>query len=354
MMASQCQRWFLMAAALLLASTSIAMSSTATGSRDLSFREGPYWVTITIPESRDTFRNRVISESGRFQFPGRRLIADIAFTPPGGGPPYTAVALYVYDRYKGNDESVTSPLNPTLQEFVVAYNARNARFHPSLDFPQLQAGNVSTLRLGHRNWFKFNKWNLEAGSFQYVTMIDDEKMLVLDWLPPRDTFFKRKRAAKKRPDIESMLASISISIQPTEPTDRVISARLSALISAVRAETDASKQELAAREIPKLLNEAELGNVNDATLLDLASLLDTSNKEVRRLVAFSLSMFESRAHFVVPRLLSILRSTECLAKPTSADADTVSTMKLAFKNIMGSDPLPTVCLVKLRPENGDA
>jgi hypothetical protein len=106
------------------------------------------------------------------------------------------------------------PLNPTLEDFVVEYNARNAHFYPSRVAPQLQVGNVSTLRLGDRNWFTFNKWNVESSKFQYVTMIDDRKMLVFDWLPPRDTFFKRNMAAKKRPQIEAMLASVRLSKDP--------------------------------------------------------------------------------------------------------------------------------------------
>jgi hypothetical protein len=120
----------------------------------------------------------------------------------------------VYDRYKGNDESVALPINPTLQEFVAEYNARHTHFHPALNFPQVQAGNVSTLRLGDRTWLKVTKWNHDPHLVHYVTIIDDKKMLVLDWLPPRDTRFKRNRAEKKRPEIESMLASVRLSKDP--------------------------------------------------------------------------------------------------------------------------------------------
>lgn len=148
-------------------------------------------------------------------------------------------------------------------------------------------------------------------------------------------------------------ASIS-TVAFAEPGDRVSNAQLSTLIAAVRAETDASTQELAVRKIPILLNGAELGDVNGVTLQDLASLLDASNKEVRRLAAFSLSMFESRANFVVPRLTEILRSAECanLETPNAADGDTASTMRLAIRNISGVDMPKAVCLLKLRePES---
>jgi hypothetical protein len=198
----------------LLATAAERMSGTTGSGRELSFYDEPYRITITIPDSRDTFKHRVISEAGRFQDPGRRFLADFAFTPPGGGPPHTSMMLFVFDRYRSDDESVTLPINPTLQEFVVEYNARNGHFHPSLHFPQVQAGNVSTLKIGDRIWLKVIKWSHESRRVQYVTIIDDKRMFVLDWLPPRDTFFKRNRAARKWPEIESMLASVRLSRDP--------------------------------------------------------------------------------------------------------------------------------------------
>jgi hypothetical protein len=148
-------------------------------------------------------------------------------------------------------------------------------------------------------------------------------------------------------------ASVS-TVTFAEPSDRVSNAQLSTLISAVRTETDANNQELAVRKIPILLNEADLGEVNGVTLQDLASLLNASNREVRRLVGFSLSMFEHRASFAVPRLTEILQSAECanLESPNAADADTASTMRLAIKNISGVNMPKAVCLLKLREPKG--
>ncbi len=195
----------------LLATAAENMSGTAAGGRELTFHDEPYWITITIPESRDTFQNRVLTSSGT---PARRAIAKFAFTPPGEGPPNTSMTLYVYNRHKDNDDSVTLSINPTPQEFVTEYKAHSAHFYPSLAPAKLEAGNVSTLRLGDRSWFKFNKWDVQSRWVQYVTIVDDKKMLVLEWNPPRDTFFKRNRAKKKRPEIESMLASVRLTEDP--------------------------------------------------------------------------------------------------------------------------------------------
>lgn len=151
----------------------------------------------------------------------------------------------------------------------------------------------------------------------------------------------------------SLLATFS-AVSLAASGDRVSNAQLSTLISAVQAETDASRQELAVRAIPELLNGAELGDVDSRTLQDLASLLDTSNKEVHRLVAFALSMFEGRASFAVPRLTEILRSAECasLQRPNQADADTATTVRHAIKNISGVNMPPAVCRIKLGEPGG--
>ena len=195
----------------VVAQRAYAMSSSATGDQELSFHEAPYWVTLTIPKSRDYFENRAISMGSAMRWEGQRSIGDVAFTPPEGGAPYSALFVYIYDRYKVKDESVAYSINPTLQEFVVEYNRRAVDFFPALKMPQLKAQDTSVVRRGDRNWFSFHKWNTEADEFRYATMIDDKKMLIIDWLPPDDTFFHRKRAAKKQPEIDRMLESVRIS-----------------------------------------------------------------------------------------------------------------------------------------------
>lgn len=138
-----------------------------------------------------------------------------------------------------------------------------------------------------------------------------------------------------------LLVAIAPSVSFAARGDGISSKQLSALIVAVRVETDARKQELAAHKIPELLNGAELSSVDAKTLQDLSSLLDTSNDAVRRWVALSLSMFEGRAKFAVPRLLAILPSVDC-ANPRGPNS--AETIRFAIQSISGMSPPPTACL----------
>lgn len=214
-------RWYAVLMSLIVAQGAYAMNSTAGGSREVLFYDAPYLVTITIPKSRDTF-GLGTGYPGRFS--GGSKIGGMAFTPPGGGPPNQTVSLFVYDRGRGKDESVTLPINPTLQEFVVEYEAHMAHFYPRYYYSTQyfnsrrsqigEPGDVSMVKFGDRTWFKFKLIRDSIYSFQYWTPLDDKKMLVLDWGPPRNTFFNRSREAKKRPEIESMVASIRVSKEP--------------------------------------------------------------------------------------------------------------------------------------------
>lgn len=204
-----CRRWYAVLMSLIVAQGAYAMSSTAESSRELSFYDAPYWVTITIPESRDTFQ---LGAGYPSPTPGGRLIAGLAFTPPSGGPPNQTVNLGIYDRGRGKVESVTLPINPTLQEFVVEYNALMADFVRRTVQPNM--GSISTVKLGDRIWFTFRRSGTSSHRVQYWTPLDEKKLLVLDWRPPHKTFFNRNREAKKLPEIESMLASIRVSREP--------------------------------------------------------------------------------------------------------------------------------------------
>jgi hypothetical protein len=206
-------RWYAVLMSLIVAQGAYAMNSTAGGSREVLFYDAPYLVTITIPKSRDTFGLASITGG---TFLGGHVIGGIGFTPPGGGPPNQGVGLRVYDRGKGKDESVPWPINPTLQEFVVEYEAHMAHFYPNRNkrLQMGQMGDVSAVRFGDRTWFKFKLIRTSTHSVQYWTPLDDRKMLVLHWDPPLKTFFNRSREAKKLPEIESMVASIRVSKEP--------------------------------------------------------------------------------------------------------------------------------------------
>ena len=58
--------------------------------------------------------------------------------------------------------------------------------------------------------------NPENNTYKYLygTPLDDKKMLVLDWHPPRGTYLFRSLERSKWPEIESMVASIRVTTEP--------------------------------------------------------------------------------------------------------------------------------------------
>jgi hypothetical protein len=121
------------------------------------------------------------------------------------------------------------------------------------------------------------------------------------------------------------------------------------MISAVRAETDSSKQELAAWKIFQRASEVELESIGANTLEDLASLLDTPNDDVQRWVAATLGLFNSRARFAVPRLMAILGKVDC---PSVREGNSAGVVRNAILSITGANPPPVVCLQKLQKPVG--
>jgi len=130
--------------------------------------------------------------------------------------------------------------------------------------------------------------------------------------------------------------------------ERVTSKQLSALIAAVRAETTVREQIDAAQKVAYLVKDSDLGNVDEATLHDLASLLDTSNDGVRFWVAGALGYFGGRAMFSVPKLLEILPEVDCqeLRGLNSAPA-----IRLALERI-GATPPPRNCDSRSKSSEG--
>lgn len=94
-----------------------------------------------------------------------------------------------------------------------------------------------------------------------------------------------------------------------------------------------------AERLAQLTEEIDPKKVDDKTLGDIVSLLDTSNEFVRFWVAASLGHLGPRAKGAVPALLKVMRETDCieLRVMTSADA-----ARMALKRI-GVTPPPRDC-----------
>lgn len=136
------------------------------------------------------------------------------------------------------------------------------------------------------------------------------------------------------------LLSVLFSVARAAPGDHVSSEQLSAMISAVRAETDVNRQELAARKIPPLVTGADLSGVDTKTLDELASLFESPNDAVRLWVAAALGSFGGRATFAVPKLLAVLPEVDCA---TLRGLNSAGAIRLAVERITGESPPPTDC-----------
>lgn len=94
-------------------------------------------------------------------------------------------------------------------------------------------------------------------------------------------------------------------------TKRVSSQLLLNAISRVRMDTTTSGRSEAAKNIADMVSNANLKKVDDATLHELASLLDSPDEMVRFWVALALGNFGKRATFAIPKLLELLPAADC-------------------------------------------
>lgn len=94
----------------------------------------------------------------------------------------------------------------------------------------------------------------------------------------------------------------------------------------------------AAEHLSDLTEKIDPKRVDDKTLRDLVSLLDTSDDSVRAWVASSLGNLGPRAKPAVPKLLEVLREVDCLQVELSSAA----AIRPALKRI-GVTPPPRRC-----------
>jgi hypothetical protein len=141
-----------------------------------------------------------------------------------------------------------------------------------------------------------------------------------------------------------LLSASATTVTAAEPRTQVSSKQLANMISAVRQGPDASTREVAAERIPRLLSGADLSQIDAKTIEDLASLLDPPNNTVRNWVALSLSMFDARAKFAVPKLQAVYLSLHCASQ---RERDVATTIGIAIQRINGAPPPNTACLRQL-------
>jgi hypothetical protein len=144
-----------------------------------------------------------------------------------------------------------------------------------------------------------------------------------------------------------MLGSLTTLAAEAPPTsvNSTFNQQLAASIIAVKKETGTTERAQAAQRVAKLVIE-QLGpgdtapEVDGKVLLDLSSLLDTTNDNVRQWVATSLGFFGSRAKFAVPKLLTILHEVDCASLRGMNSAGAI---RIALKRINGVSPRTPDC-----------
>lgn len=95
----------------------------------------------------------------------------------------------------------------------------------------------------------------------------------------------------------------------------------------------------AAEHLANLTKKIDPKEVDDKTLADLVSLLDTSDDSVRFWVAASLGNLGPRARAAVPKLLKILREVDCL----NVELSSAPAIRVALKRIGVTPPPPPKC-----------
>jgi hypothetical protein len=109
-------------------------------------------------------------------------------------------------------------------------------------------------------------------------------------------------------------------------------------------ETDAGKKELAAWQIFQRTSGAHLGDIDAGALEDPASLMEASNHGVQRGTVATLSLFESRARFAVPKLMEIRGKIDC---PVVRGDNSTGVMRTAIQRIAGANLPSAPCLQTL-------
>jgi hypothetical protein len=115
--------------------------------------------------------------------------------------------------------------------------------------------------------------------------------------------------------------------------------RIADAISSVRTERTVDAKTRAAEQLAKLVRSVNPNDVDQETLNQMISLLDSPDDSVRAWVAGSLGYLGQRAKSAVPKLLSVLPKSDCL----NVDLSSAPAIRLAIKRIGATAPPAPKC-----------
>jgi hypothetical protein len=127
-------------------------------------------------------------------------------------------------------------------------------------------------------------------------------------------------------------------VSPVRATESNLQARIKHAITRVKSENTSMKRTDAAECLYDLTRQRGLNRVDDNTIAEIVSLLDTDEDSVRYWVALSLRSFRLRAKMAIPRLEIILREDDCALVSMTAASAVRSTLEA-----MGVTPKPSGC-----------
>jgi hypothetical protein len=135
-----------------------------------------------------------------------------------------------------------------------------------------------------------------------------------------------------------ILAALLVSETMTAQEDHRLR-EISETINVIRkADSPSMSRTDAAEQLADLTRKIDAKSIDDGTLADIVSLLDTSDDSVRYWVATSLGNLGSRAKIAIPKLLKILAEVECLSQSKTSEGG----VRYALKK-MGVNPPPADC-----------
>jgi hypothetical protein len=139
-----------------------------------------------------------------------------------------------------------------------------------------------------------------------------------------------------------VVAPKCLSAKANAKGDPVLTSQLAATIAKVRTSGPPSiGRTNAAEHLAELTRKIDPKAIDDKTVADMVSLLDTSDDSVRLWVAAALGHLGSRAKTAIPKLLNILPEADCLNGMTSAPA-----IRVALSRMGVTPPPQTKCAVK--------
>jgi hypothetical protein len=114
-------------------------------------------------------------------------------------------------------------------------------------------------------------------------------------------------------------------------------------IERIRTEKNSTVRANNAANLAAFTRSIDPKKVNDATLREIVSLLNTDDDGVRLWVAASLGNLGPRARIAVPTLLNVLREVDCL----EGDLTSAGAIRLALTRIGETPPPKPKCVKKM-------